>query len=243
MKRDVTAKEFEGYSKEKKKNYIANLLIRVSKASPVDPPKTPIAIIMAGVPGAGKTEFLDTFDELFKEENYFNPFVRIDLDQIVTIYPRYTPQSYEKFRSHGNYALARCIDVAKAGRYNMMIDGTFAGSSGSSIRNVERLLESGYSVVMFYLYDKAYTAWEYTKKRELETKRGIDKIGFINACKNVPLNLQKALDQFKNKKQFAFFVVVQKELRDKNYQIYDDKKLIDKILNEGYNIDELEQKL
>lgn len=98
---------------------------------------------MAGLPGAGKTEFLDTFGELLKSAGYPETFVRIDLDQIVTVYPGYTPQSYEKFRNQGNYALAHCVDVAKSGRYNMMVDSTFGGVSGASLNNIQRLLDSG----------------------------------------------------------------------------------------------------
>lgn len=243
MKRDISAEEFENLSKEKKKQYIAELIIRASSANPVIPPKPPLAVVMAGIPGAGKTEFLDTFDELVIKKRDFETLVRIDLDQIVTIYPKYTPQSYEKFRSQGNYALARCIDVAKAGRYNMMIDGTFAGPSGSSINNITRLLDAGYLVSMFYLYDDAKTAWEYTKSREAETRRGIDREGFLRACKNVSANLREALEKFGSNKNFTLYVVVQKKLRDKDYKIYGDRERIDKIIDKGYNIDTLRKTL
>lgn len=243
MKRDLSEDEFEALSKEKKKQYIAELLVRESGAEPVDHNETPIAIVMAGLPGAGKTEFLDTQHELMAQKKGFTPFIRIDLDQIVTIYPKYTPESYNKFRSQGNHALARCIDVARNGRYNMMIDGTFAGPSGSSVNNVQKLLQAGYSVSMFYMYDNALTAWRYTQLREIETRRGITHEGFLRACQNVSINLKTALKRFSAHPGFTFRVVLQKKLRDKEYKILTEQSDIDKLLNKGYNIDSLRKKL
>lgn len=239
MKRDIPEKVFESYSKEKQKQYIAKLLIQESGAKSVEKPDEPLAIIMAGLPGAGKTEFLDTLHELLTQNNHPNSFVRIDLDQIVTIYPEYSPQSYEKFRSQGNYALARCIDVGMRGNYNMMIDGTFGGNSDSSINNLERLLNSGYKINMFFIYDDPETSWQYTDLREIETKRGISKEGFIRSCQNVPKNLKTAVEKFSNNDKFRLYIVAQKRLRDKNYSVITDINRIDKIINEGYNIDNL----
>ena len=242
MKRDISNQEFDAFSKEKKKQYIAELLIRTSGATPVLSPKPPVAFVMAGLPGAGKTEFLDTLSELLLGKN-FEPFVRIDLDQIVTIFPQYTPQSYDRFRSQGNYALARCVDVARKGNYNMMIDGTFSGVSGASVANLEKLLEAGYIVAMYYMHDDALTAWSYTKAREAETRRGITKDGFLRACQNIQVNLKLAVQKFRNREAFRLYAVVQKELRDKNYQILSDPQRIDAVLEKGYNIDKLNDML
>jgi predicted ABC-type ATPase len=239
MKRNISDKAFDELSKEKQKQYVAQLIIQDSGAQPVTEPTPPIAIIMAGLPGAGKTEFLDTIADTVLTRFKFEPFVRIDLDQIITVYPGYTPERYAKFRSQANYALARCIDTAKTGRYNMMIDGTFAGKSESSINNIKRLLDCGYVVALYYMHDNALTAWEYTKSRELETKRGIEKEGFLNACKNISTNLDTAIQKFSDNKSFMMSVVVQKKLRDKDYQIVSDQKDIDNIIKEGYNIDKL----
>jgi hypothetical protein len=126
MKRDISARQFESLSGEAKKRYIAQLIIKEAGAIPVENGAQPIAFVMAGIPGAGKTEFLDSVEELMKASGY-GKFVRIDLDQIVTIYPEYTPKTYSKFRSQGNIVLERCIDEGRRGNYNMMIDGTFSG--------------------------------------------------------------------------------------------------------------------
>jgi len=240
---DMPADKFESLTTEAKKRYIVNLLIKDSAADPVSDGVSPVAYVMAGIPGAGKTEFLDSVVEGLEKNRQFNEFVRIDLDQIVTIYPDYTPKTYSKFRSQGNNVLARCIDELRKKRYNMMIDGTFSGASGSSVRNVGKLLVAGYRVIMVYMYDKAEIAWDYTQLREKETERGIDKDGFINSCKNISVNIKEAMLEYGDNSNFTLFIVKQKELRDRNYLIIDSRADIDKIVSEGYNIDKLTETL
>lgn len=240
LERDLTDDEFEALSMTKKKRYVAKLLIKRSDAKNVPKSKMPLAIIMAGVPGAGKTEFLDTFSDLLKTRG-FDACIRIDLDEIVEVYPGYTPKTYAQFRSQGNHVVAAVVDIAKEGRYNMMIDGTFSGTSGASLQNVSRLLQSGYRVQMFFMHDNIFTSWEFTKAREKITQRGIDLQGFKIACSSVITNIKEVLNIHGFNPLFALSIVSQKELRCKDYTVINDKPTIDKIINKGYNIDELKE--
>lgn len=239
LKRDLTDDEFEALSVTKKKRYVARLLIERPKAKSVPLSQPPLAIVMAGVPGAGKTEFLDTFSELLKTRG-FEACIRIDLDEIVEIYPGYTPKTDAQFRSQGNHVVAAAVDIAKDGRFNMMIDGTFSGTSGASLQNIGRLLEAGYIVQMFFMHDDISTSWSYTKAREKITQRGIDLAGFKRACTNVITNLKAAINAYDPNSHFSFSIVLQKELRDKEYKIISDRAAIDKVLDTGYNIDKLQ---
>lgn len=243
MIRDLPEDKFEKLSSEQKKRYILGLMIKDSGASPVTSGHDPVAYVMAGIPGAGKTEFLDSIIEGLKNKGQRNEFVRIDLDQIVTIYPGYTPKTYAKFRSQGNNVLARSIDELRRKRYNMMIDGTFSGVSGSSIRNVEKLLNDGYRVRLIYMYDKPDVAWSYTQSREKVTDRGINKQDFINSCINISLNLNEAMHRFKDNSNFTVPVVIQKELRDKDYDVITLYEEVDRIIRKGYNIDKIKETL
>lgn len=243
MIRDLPEDKFEKLSSEAKKRYILSLMIKDSGASPVEEGHDPIAYVMAGIPGAGKTEFLDSLAEELKDKGQSNEFVRIDLDQIVTVYPGYTPKTYAKFRSQGNNVLARNIDELRRRRYNMMIDGTFSGTSGSSVRNVEKLLKDGYRVSLVYMHDKPEVAWSYTKSREKVTERGINRQDFLNSCNNISANLKEAMHKFKDNPNFTISIVMQKELRDKNYDILNSSEDVDKIIGKGYNIDKLKETL
>jgi len=240
---DMPEDKFEKLSTEAKKRHIIDLLIADAGTVPVLDSISPVAYVMAGIPGAGKTEFLDSIIENLESKKQYHEFVRIDLDQIVTIYPGYTPKTYAKFRSRGNNVLARCVDELRKRRYNMMIDGTFSGTSGSSIRNIEKLLTAGYRVSMVYMYDKPEIAWEYTRLREQETNRGIDKNGFISSCDNISINLEEALKKFRDNPNFSLSIVKQKELRDRNYEVITSEDSIYKIVSEGYNIDKLKETL
>ncbi len=242
MKIDITPEEFNRLSNEKKKKYIAKLFIHGSGARPVPEDSTPVAFVMAGLPGAGKTEFLDTIAEELSAKK-FEPFVRIDLDEIVGVYPDYTPKDYYKFRSQGNTILARTVDEARHGRYNMLVDGTFSGFSGASVDTVGQLLKNGYRVVMVYMYDKAETAWLYTERRKFETGRAIDLSGFIKATKNLVDNIRKVIELYKDHPSFRLNAVIQKELRDKDYYIITSKGDIDNIINLGYNVSSLKKEL
>ena len=240
LSKDLTDEEFESLSITKKKLYVAELLIKESGAISVSEYAPPVAIIMAGLPGAGKTEFLDGFSNLLKASS-LEPFVRIDLDEIVTIYPGYTPKTDAQFRSQGNSAVAKCVDIAKNGRYNMMIDGTFSGTTEASLQNIQRLLDSGYLVRMFFMHDRVETSWNYTKSREVLTLRGIDMAGFNRACKNVVRNLKGAVARFSENSNFELAIVLQKVLRDKDYNVVTNKGMIDEVLEKGYNIDNLKE--
>lgn len=242
MIRDMPADKFEKLSSEQQKRYISALLIKESGALPVPDDETPVAFVMAGVPGSGKTEFLNSIKENISASS-FSAFAHLDLDQIVTIFPEYTPKTYAKFRSRGNGIVARCFDELRKGRYNMMIDGTFSGLSGASIRNVEKLIDGGYIVIMVYMFDNPETSWDYTKKREIETSRGINRIDFVNSCMNVSVNLQKVVEKFKDHPRFSLQIVKQKILRNKEYEFISEPKDIDIILEQGYNIDRLKEML
>lgn len=242
INKELSDEEFEALSLTKKKQYVAELIIKNSGAKSIPADSVPVAVVMAGVPGAGKTEFLDTFSELIKKKK-FEALIRIDLDEIVTIFPGYTPRTDSKFRSQGNLVVAKCVDTAIKGRYNVMVDGTFSGTSGVSVNNIERLLNAGYFVQLFLMHDDLKTSWEYTKAREKLTSRGIGKEEFIKSCQQVTSNVLQASNRFSTNKNFKLWIVLQKELRDREYNIVDEKSIIDTILNTGYNIDSIKDTL
>lgn len=123
----------------------------------------------------------------------------------------------------------------------MMIDGTFSGTSGASLQNIDRLLRAGYIVRMFFMHDNINTSWEYTKAREITTQRGIDLSGFKRACANVVANLKAATDAYAGNPQFSLSIVLQKELRDRDYTVISDKGIVDSVLDTGYNIDKIKE--
>lgn len=125
-----------------------------------------LALIMAGVPGAGKTEYISSFieeNEIFKDNA-----LRIDLDEIITIFEEYQPEEDSRFRSIGNRIVENILDRAFKGGYNFILDGTFAGVK--AIDNVRRAIRHGYLVYIVVLVEDVEQAKEYTRIRKEKPK-------------------------------------------------------------------------
>ena len=71
------------WAKANKKALVAKI---VGNVTPPDDGNKPVAVFAAGIPGAGKTEFLDRL--LAGVPN----IVRIDLDEIVRLFNGYKPE-------------------------------------------------------------------------------------------------------------------------------------------------------
>lgn len=149
----------------------------------------PLAVIMAGVPGSGKTEFINSLLEqiplLAKDA------LRIDLDEIVQVFEEYTPQEDYRFRNVGNAIIESILDRAIHERYNFILDGTFAGAP--AVKNIKRITDRGYKVTLFLMIEDLERAKEYTRVREKRTARGVDDQAFSIAAQGIRRNLKQLL--------------------------------------------------
>ena len=162
---------------------------------------TPIAIITAGLPGAGKTEFTQ---ELLKQIDT-RP-LRIDMDEIATLIEGYRPQIANKFRAGASAIMNRIYDEVIKKRIDFVLDGTFAGTA--AISNVQRALDHGYTLKIYYIHQEPLVAWKFTQARELIEHRSINKEGFIDTYMRVYENLGR-LSQFSNK--IAISLIIKQE--------------------------------
>lgn len=190
-----------------------------------------MAVFAAGVPGAGKTEFLDRL--LADTPN----IVRIDMDEIVKLFDYYTPEDYYKFRGAANIIVDETVIYCRKHRLDFILDGTFGSSR--AVGNVRSALKR-HNVVIFYVWKEPSLAWQHTKDRQLVTKRGIDKDGFIEACINVPLNLHSVREKFGDK---IFLAAIKKDMKSDSFQMTREGTEIDKLLEVSYTRDDLERTL
>jgi Ni2+-binding GTPase involved in maturation of urease and hydrogenase len=86
--------EILAWVKRNKKSLIAKII------GDARPSETPIAIITAGVPGAGKTEFLSHITPNISD------MVVIDLDNIVANMKDYQPKNYYLYRQAANVVVS-----------------------------------------------------------------------------------------------------------------------------------------
>lgn len=212
-------------STQEKRHLVAQVIDKFD-AKPQD---QPLAVFASGIPGAGKTEFLD---RLFGNERNF---VRIDLDEIVKLFPGYSASEYYKFRGVANIILDEVFRYCRHNKLSFVLDGTFGHKY--AVENIEKSLQK-HSVVVFYIWKDPVASWQLTKDREEVTKRAIERDGFIQACVTIPDNLKKVRKLFKDK---VTFIALKKAKDNHNFEVIREPDEIDELLSKTYTKDELEK--
>lgn len=192
------------------------------------PKKSPVAIIMAGIPGAGKTEFVNRI--ILAETNLKNATV-IDLDKIVESFPGYKPGEYYKYRRASSILLDAILDTCLKRKLDFVLDGTFSHKKG--IDNINRSLSKGFEVNLFLIDQAPSISWEITKARQLLTGRPIERDGFQNAMSNIAPNVRKALSQFGDNNKFLVSIIKKDNLN--NYSYIENRGEVEKYLEIIYN--------
>lgn len=191
--------------------------------------KPPVAIFMAGIPGAGKTEFTK---ELLKSLDE-NP-LRIDMDEIAEDIEGYKAHVAYAFRAAATIILERVFDTALKKKIDFIFDGTFG--SAKAIANVRRSLSRGYKVKVYYIYQNPKTAWSFTKAREIVEHRSIDREGFIDSYFSIRENIMVLQEEYSD-------VIISLIIKGENNFVgsrLEDVKDVFKQLPESYTKDALE---
>lgn len=206
------------------------------------PRRDKLAYFMAGIPGAGKTEFVKGL-----QGSPLGDFTVIEHDRLVEYIDSYTPGQYYKFRKAGSRLVTPLFEHCLEHGISFIFDGTLSHVNG--YKNVKRALDNGYSVIILYIHQDIKSAWNLTQDRELVKKRGIERTGFIETCKKMNSSLKKIFSSFAGNENFAFWVVKKNGapgLENATTVLYDymsgtPRRDIESILNEEYNVNELEE--
>lgn len=152
----------------------------------------PTTLFMAGSPGAGKTEVSKRLIEKFKQRP-----IRIDADEIRIICPGYTGSNAHLFQKAATKGVHILYDYALDKNFNVILDGTFA--YGDALKNIERSLEHGRKIEIYFVYQDPIQAWDFTKKREELEKRKVSKEVFIDAFFKSRENVNLAKENFQDR--------------------------------------------
>ena len=163
------------------------------------PHQRKLAFFMAGIPGAGKTEFAESTINRLKSK-----LVPIEHDKLVEYIPGYQPENYYDFRTAGSALVTRLLDECLQNGYGFIFDGTLSHEYG--YRNIDKTLKNDYFVQIVYIVQAAPTAWILTKDRELVKKRAIEKEGFIITCAKINTSLLNIFQRFKDRDNFGFLI-------------------------------------
>ncbi len=209
------------------------------------PAETKLAFFMAGIPGAGKTEFAERFNKVVK-------LAPIEHDKLVEYINGYRPEEYYNYRKAGSVLVTRILNECLKRGHGFIFDGTLSHEGG--YRNIEKTLKKEYRVQVIYIVQDAQLAWNLTRDRELVKKRAIEKQGFIDTCNKITKNLSAIFTRFRAQTRFAFIifdknglssmskaisVVYETELGSAGLET-DSAALIEQSLAKTYNTNELD---
>ena len=167
--------------KERAKKYsIENEEKIIEKTIPTDlkPFTNPHAFFMAGAPGAGKTEFVESW---ITKEGY-RDIVRIDPDRVRVQNPYYKPTvGGEKGNAHliqpaVNKAMEYLREECIANKYPFIMDSTFSNKGVKQL--IGRLIGGKWKVSVFFLYQNKSWSWKFTQRREEKEGRNITRENF-----------------------------------------------------------------
>lgn len=202
-----------------------------------------LAFFMAGIPGAGKTEFAKGL-----QGSPLGDFTVIEHDKLVEYIDGYKPENYYDFRTAGSTLVSKLFEHCLKHGYSFIFDGTLSHDNG--YKNIKKALDKGFSVIVLYVHQDIASAWKLTQDRELVKKRAIERTGFIKTCQNITQSLKKIFHAFQDNPKFAFWVVIKNGAPGtENSQMFfhdnidergDGKEDIERILDEGYNTDKIE---
>ena len=213
------------YPEISKKEFVEEFIQKSGAKSAV----SPSAVFMAGLPGAGKTEFSRNLVELVGGAKA----VRIDMDEIASQIKGYAPERADKYRESATKLLNGVLDRVIHERMNFVLDGTFG--SNNAIKNIERVIKHGYSVKVVYIVQDPKLAWEFTKAREKVEHRSITQEGFIEAYFNIIKNINEMASLLKNNDKITLDIVWKNEDNLIGSWWPNVRQEIDKLVRTSYN--------
>lgn len=221
----------------------SNQEIVISSCIGANPRSDKLAYFMAGIPGAGKTEFAKGL-----QGSPLGNFINIEHDKLVEHIDDYKPKDYYKYRTAGSILVTELFIHCLKNGYSFIFDGTLSSSRG--VANIRKALNNGYKVIVLYVHQDIASAWSLTKDRELDKKRAISKTGFIKTCKVMNKNLLSIFNIFRDNPNFAFWAVVKNGepgtenskllLHDSVDEKGNNTNEIEKLLSKDYNIEKIE---
>ena len=159
------------------------------------PENEPVSVLMAGSPGAGKTETSIELLNLIKKEGI--EILRIDPDELRHEFSAYTGDNSWLFQKGVSVLVEKIHDFALKQKQSFLLDGTLSHYDKAE-QNIARSLKKGRVVQILYVYQEPMLAWEFVQSREALEGRRIRPEHFIKqyfAARNVVNRLKEQFGQ------------------------------------------------
>lgn len=218
-----TSDEAYKFAKKSKKDIINAFVDNEVKSN-----KSPIFIFMAGAPGVGKTETSKWIVNILKKRKLVSGIVRIDADEIRKIFVPfgYNGKNSDDYKRACVKGMEILFDHCLKNRYHTIIDGTFS-SLDVAKRNIKAAEKNNAIIYIVYVYQDPLIAWGFTKIREKEEGRKINKEIFLNSLFKSIINVN----------------LIKEEYQDKVEVWLVEKNIINEMKNIKFNIDKIDNYL
>ena len=134
----------------------------------------PVALFMAGSPGAGKTETAEAF-----LHDLGGSTLLIDPDKYRVFFEGYDGKNAWLFQPAVSIIVEKVIDMAFKNRQSFILDGTLTNYEKAK-SNIERCLNKNRFVQILYVYQQPKLAWQFGQAREAQEGRRIRLEDFID---------------------------------------------------------------
>ena len=164
------------------------------------PQEEKVAIFTAGMSGVGKTEFSEFLKEI-------NPnLLHIDTDRIRDFFISvgYDGQNSDVFQKPASKGFSKLFDYAIKKGYSLILDSNLS-HIGKATENIDRLLNKGYKVELYYLYNTPEICYQYAVKREIITNRKVPYSVFIKSNIDSYKTIMELKKQYNDKIVLHFF--------------------------------------
>ncbi len=163
------------------------------------PESDPITVFMAGMPGAGKTEFSKSLNDEFKKQ-----IIRIDADVIRDMMRviGYNGANASIFQDAVSVAVSNLYSSVIKNQQSAIIDGTFAYNNWQL--QFEQSMSAQRLVEIYYIYQDPVVAWKFVKVREQKQGRKVPLEYFIHCYFASVLNVQSAKVKYGDKVKTYF---------------------------------------
>jgi len=172
---------YETGIKERAESYARLNKKRIAKAlsdsSMYPAERDPVAVFMAGSPGAGKTESSRELVKNFERDG--SKVLCIDPDELRYQFSEYSGQNSHLFQGAISIVVDKVLDLAYENRQSFLLDGTLSNLEVAR-RNVTRATGHRRATQILYVYMNPLQAWRFVQAREAAEGRRIRLESFVD---------------------------------------------------------------
>ena len=214
---------------EQASQYVISQIITDAERLTFDPVRYPdevTAIFMAGAPGSGKTEFIESVLKYFD-------FFFIDIDSYRGLFDWYHGNNAWEYQEAMSKVVNRVMEYCMENNIRFILDGTFK-SGRHSLGNIRECKKYGRRADIYFIYQNPYISYLYTFLRETNEERNIEVPKFVDCFYKSIKNVYVAYREYRN---IVNLYIVEKDsgipFMKKNYIIHDiqDINTIEKFCN------------